>query len=119
MGRRILPDRTEPGLPAVEVGSDGHLDGSVEPSQEPPVGPGRSCVASPEDRAGEPHHLDIAAVSNACGVPAERVTDPAEPAAALERAMAAEGPYLLDIEIEWSVYVPQSGSGGFPLPEVH
>ncbi|WP_176593230.1 thiamine pyrophosphate-binding protein [Sphingobium sp. EM0848] len=44
-----------------------------------------------------PESTDFVALAKAQGVDGERVTDPADLPAALERAMAAEGSYLLDV----------------------
>jgi thiamine pyrophosphate-dependent acetolactate synthase large subunit-like protein len=38
--------------------------------------------------------------------------------AALERAMAAKGPYLLDVEVRRDTYVPMTARGAYPLPAV-
>jgi acetolactate synthase-1/2/3 large subunit len=55
-------------------------------------------------------------VAKAVGMASERVTQPDELAAALQRALAAGKPYLLDVEIERDTYVPMTGGGTFALP---
>ncbi|MGH8878238.1 MAG: thiamine pyrophosphate-dependent enzyme, partial [Stackebrandtia sp.] len=41
--------------------------------------------------------VDYAAIADGAGIPAERVTDPAEVRAALSRALTTPGPYLVDV----------------------
>lgn len=47
--------------------------------------------------------LDLVAVARGLGVPGERVEGPEALEPALERALAAEGPYLLDVQIDRTV----------------
>jgi acetolactate synthase I/II/III large subunit len=44
--------------------------------------------------------MDFAMLARSLGVPGERVKSPAEFAAAVDRAMAATGPYLIDVDME-------------------
>ena len=59
-----------------------------------------------------------ASIANACGLKAEKVKSVKDLPAALERAMAAKGPYLLDVEVRRDTYVPMTARGGYPLPAV-
>ena len=43
---------------------------------------------------------DLAAIARACGVPAEVVDDPAQLRGTLEKALAADGPFLVDVRTD-------------------
>ena len=76
LGRPILPD----------------FYGSVALSRDVRFGSGLPHFTIFEEGTAEPRHLDFGMMANACGVPAERVTDPADLTGALTRATAGAGP---------------------------
>lgn len=116
MSLHILPTVAELGAPVVYVVSNDAAYGSVRRPQDMRFGQGHNHFTVFGHENGKPYDLDFAAVAGALGIPAERIADPAQLPEALKRAFEADGPYLLDIPIEWQTYVPTSGSGGFPLP---
>lgn len=59
--------------------------------------------------------MDFAAMSRTFGVPAERVTEPADIVPALRRALAAEGPYLIDMVTDPDVRMKRAVSDVIPL----
>ncbi len=115
MSLHVLPTVVEYDLPIVYVVFDDASYGSVKRPQELRFGPGRTIFTLFE-RAGEPYRLDFAAVAAAVGMRSETVTDPADLAQALRRALDANAPYLLDVAIERDTYVPMTGGGTFALP---
>lgn len=116
MSLHVLPTAVEYGLPVVYIVANDYAYASVMRPQQMRFGEGRSLFTVFEDRFGNPYRLDFAAVAKAVGMDAERVTKPNELAPALERALSARRPYLLDVEIERDTYVPMSGGGAFVLP---
>lgn len=116
MSLHVLPTVVEYELPIVYVVFNDYSYGSVKRPQEIRFGQGRTIFTLFEDRSGQPYKLDFAAVANAVGMASERVLEPADLGPALERALAAGKPYLLDVEIERDTYVPLIGGGTFALP---
>jgi acetolactate synthase-1/2/3 large subunit len=116
MSLHVLPTAVEYELPVVYVVYNDYSYGSVKRPQEMRFGEGRNIFTLFEDRSGEPYRLDFAAVAKAVGMASERVTEPDQLAGALQRAIAARRPYLLDVEIERDTYVPMTGGGTFALP---
>ena len=116
MSLHVLPTVVEYELPIVYVVFNDYSYGSVKRPQEIRFGQGRTIFTLFEDRSGEPYRLDFAAVAKAVGMESERVTEPGDLDAALQRALATGRPYLLDVEIERDTYVPMTGGGTFALP---
>ena len=117
MSLHVLPTVVEYELPIVYIVANDYSYGSVKRPQDMRFGPGRNLFTIFEDRASRPYKLDFAAVAQAVGMAAERVTKPDDIGPALRRALDARKPYLLDIEVDRETYVP-SGGGTFVLPPV-
>lgn len=116
MSLHVLPTVVEYELPIVYVVFNDYSYGSVKRPQEMRFGQGRNIFTLFEDRSGHPYRLDFAAVAKAVGMASERVTEPSAISSALQRALTAGRPYLLDVEIERDTYVPMTGGGTFALP---
>jgi acetolactate synthase I/II/III large subunit len=117
MSLHVLPTAVEYHIPVVYIVANDYAYASVMRPQQMRFGEDRAGHFTLfEDRAGNPYRLDFAAVANAVGMPAERVIEAEDLPAALQRALAADGPYLLDVDVERDTYVPLTGGGTFVLP---
>jgi acetolactate synthase-1/2/3 large subunit len=117
MSLHVLPTAVEYDIPVVYVVANDYAYASVMRPQQMRFGEDRvGHFTVFENRAGDPYRLDFAAVAEAVGMKAERVTKAGDLAGALERALDAGGPYLLDVEVERDTYVPLTGGGTFVLP---
>jgi len=68
-------------------------------------------------KTGEEYNPDFSSLAKAYGAEGERVEEPAEIRAALERAFNAEKPYVLDVAISRELGVVQAGDWGLGLTE--
>ncbi len=62
----------------------------------------------------KPYNPDFAALARAHGVESARVTRPGDLGAALEQAVAARKPYLLDVHVDANVRPPATGTWQLP-----
>ncbi len=117
MSLHVLTTAVEYDIPVIYVVANDYAYASVMRPQQMRFGADRAGHFTLfEDRAGSPYRLDFAAVAQAVGMTAERVTRAGDFAGALQRALEAGGPYLLDVEVERDTYVPLTGGGTFVLP---
>jgi len=63
-------------------------------------------------KTGEKYSPDYARIARACGADGERVTRPDQVGAAIERALASDKPYVLDVESEPRGLPPGQNSTG-------
>lgn len=118
MSLHIYPTVVELNLPIVYIVANDFAWASVDGPQARRFGPDQDFFTRFKHADGTPYELDFAAIANACGLPAEKVKSVKDLPAAMERAMAAKGPYLLDVEVRRDTYVPMTGRGAYPLPTV-
>jgi acetolactate synthase I/II/III large subunit len=94
------------GLPTVVLVFNNGAWGAIANLQESLFGKGRELNTKFRKPSGERYYAGIAEVARGLGAYAERVEDPAELAAAIERGLAAEGPAVIeaitDAELPWS-----------------
>jgi acetolactate synthase-1/2/3 large subunit len=118
MSLHIYPTVVELNLPIVYIVANDFAWASVDGPQAKRFGPNQDFFTRFKHHDGTPYELDFAAIANACGLKAEKVKSVADLPAAMERAMAAKGPYLLDVEVRRDTYVPMTARGAYPLPAV-
>lgn len=118
MSLHIYPTVVELNLPIVYIVANDFAWASVDGPQARRFGAGQDFFTRFKLADGSPYHLNFADIANACGLPAEKVKSVKDLPAAMERAFAAKGPYLLDVEIRRDTYVPMTGRGAYPLPTV-
>jgi acetolactate synthase-1/2/3 large subunit len=94
------------GLPTVFLVFNNGGWGAIANLQEELYGDGRELNTHFRKRSGERYYANVAAVAEGLGCHAERVEDPAEIGAALERAFAVDGPAVVEAmtvsELPWS-----------------
>jgi acetolactate synthase-1/2/3 large subunit len=95
------------GLPTVVLVFNNGGWGAIANLQDNLFGEGREMNTKFRRPSGERYFADVAGVARSLGCHAERVEDPAELGAALERAFAAEGPAVVEAMTEPSL--PWSG----------
>lgn len=118
MGLHILTDVVALGLPIVYIVANDYTWASVRGPQTKRFGADASFFTEFKIYDGSQQKLDFAAVAKAVGMKSENVSDSKDLPAALERAFASGGPYLLDVDVRRDTYVPMTGRGAFPLPPV-
>ena len=118
MSLHIYPTIVELNLPIVYIVANDFAWASVDGPQARRFGPDQDFFTRFKLSDGSPYELDFSAIANACGLKAEKVKSVKDLPAALERAMAAKGPYLLDVEVRRDTYVPMTARGAYPLPAV-
>ncbi len=118
MSLHIYPTVVELNLPIVYIVANDFAWASVDGPQAKRFGPNQDFFTRFKLADGTPYELDFAAIANACGLKAEKVKSVKDLPAAMERAFAAKGPYLLDVEIRRDTYVPMTARGAYPLPAV-
>jgi acetolactate synthase I/II/III large subunit len=118
MSLHIFPTVVELNLPIVYIVANDFAWASVDGPQAKRFGPNQDFFTRFKLSDGTPYELDFAAIANACGLKAEKVKSVSDLPAAMERAFAAKGPYLLDVEVRRDTYVPMTARGAYPLPAV-
>lgn len=115
MSLPVLPTVAEYGLPILYLVIDDGCYGAVANSQIDRFG--RSSYSEFDRHGLNPdYRLDIAAVSEACGVPARRITDVDELERGLKWGLESSGPALLDIIVDRGSAAPNGG--GFKLNDI-
>jgi acetolactate synthase-1/2/3 large subunit len=94
------------GLPTVVLVFNNGGWGAIANLQTNLFGPGREINTHFRKRSGERYYANVTEVARGLGCHAERVEDPAELGAAIERAFASGGPALVeamtDSDLPWS-----------------
>ncbi len=116
MSLHVLPTVVEYNLPITYVVVNDAMYGAVKRPQDARYGPGRNLFSVFQKQGGDSYRLDFAAIANAMGMQAQRVTRVEEIGPALRRGIAAPHPFLVDIDVDPSTFVPMTGGGTFVMP---
>jgi acetolactate synthase-1/2/3 large subunit len=90
-----LPMAVERGLPVVFLVMNNQAHGTIADLQEANFGVSYGCEF--RDPQGNPYSPDFAALGTACGADGYRITEPAELAPALRKAVRNRRPAVLDV----------------------
>lgn len=111
----VLPTVAEYKLPIVFVVIDDGAYGAVANIQQARFG--RTVYSEFTANGTNPEYaLDISRLSEACGVPARRITDPADLDGAMAWAFEQDGPALIDVIVDRKSVAPDGG--GSKLAEI-
>ncbi len=116
MSLHVLPTVVEYNLPITYVVINDAMYGAVKRPQDARYGAGRNLFSVFQTADGRPYRLDFAAIAKAMGMQAQRVTEAEGVGAALRRAIATPGPFLVDIDVDPGTFVPMTGGGTFVMP---
>lgn len=104
----VLPTVAEYKLPIVYVVIDDGAYGAVANIQQARFG--RTVYSEFTGNGTNPDYvLDVARLSESCGVPARKVTDPREVDRAMAWAMEQDGPALIDVIVDRKSVAPDGG----------
>lgn len=110
----VLCTATEYGIPAVWLVWNNFAYGAIRDIQTGMLAKREIATSFIRESTGELYNPDFAALARACGVQAIRVERPSDLEGALEHAIKAHAPFVLDVHVDRDIKPP--GVGTWKLP---
>ena len=110
----VLCTAVEYDIPAVWLIWNNYAYGAIRDIQTGLLAKREIATSFVRERTGQPYNPDFVALARACGVDGVRVERPGDLAPALEHAVRAGAPFVLDVHVDRDIKPPSVGTWQLP-----